>query len=96
MAFVQNNIRAAPIWDSQRLLFTGLLTVTDLIRLLIEHVGEDGSPKPEEEENKVDNTFDSLLNLPLHQRQRRDSPKHSGNGGNSISNHLIYALGDEK
>lgn len=36
-ALVQNNIRAAPIWDSQRQLFVGLLTVTDLIHLLIEY-----------------------------------------------------------
>lgn len=34
VVFVQTGVRAAPLWDSQRQMFVGMLTITDFIKIL--------------------------------------------------------------
>ncbi|KHJ92290.1 CBS domain protein [Oesophagostomum dentatum] len=36
-ALVYNGVRAAPLWDSQKQRFIGMLTITDFIKILIKH-----------------------------------------------------------
>lgn len=34
-ALVYNGVRAAPLWDSEKQRFIGMLTITDFIKILI-------------------------------------------------------------
>lgn len=38
-ALVYNGVRAAPLWDSEKQRFIGMLTITDFIKILIKWVG---------------------------------------------------------
>jgi 5'-AMP-activated protein kinase regulatory gamma subunit len=56
-ALVYNGVRAAPLWDSTKQNFVGMLTITDFIKILQKYYKspQDGSPHdPEAEKVKID------------------------------------------
>eukprot|EP01147_Barroeca_monosierra_P010753 gene10753-2841_t len=52
-ALVQNHIRSAPLWDSRKQQFIGMLTVTDFINILLKYYVSSGSKMEELEEHRI-------------------------------------------
>eukprot|EP00043_Microstomoeca_roanoka_P009923 m.94627 g.94627 ORF g.94627 m.94627 type:complete len:163 (-) comp14732_c0_seq3:860-1348(-) len=52
-ALVQNDIRSAPLWDSRKQQFVGMLTVTDFINILLKYYVSAGSKMEELEEHRI-------------------------------------------
>uniref|UniRef100_A0A182MB88 CBS domain-containing protein n=1 Tax=Anopheles culicifacies TaxID=139723 RepID=A0A182MB88_9DIPT len=53
-ALVYNGVRAAPLWDSQRQEFVGMLTITDFIKILKMYYKSPNASMDELEEHKLD------------------------------------------
>ncbi|XP_055327231.1 5'-AMP-activated protein kinase subunit gamma-1-like [Paramacrobiotus metropolitanus] len=65
-ALVYNGVRAAPLWDSSRQTFVGMLTVTDFISILHKYFRTPSIPMEELEEHKIQTWRDVLKD---HQKQ---------------------------
>ncbi|EGD76496.1 5'-AMP-activated protein kinase subunit gamma-1 [Salpingoeca rosetta] len=52
-ALVQNQIRSAPLWDSRKQQFVGMLTVTDFINILLKYYVSPDSKMEELEEHRI-------------------------------------------
>ncbi|XP_053694510.1 uncharacterized protein LOC128742240 isoform X2 [Sabethes cyaneus] len=59
-ALVYNGVRAAPLWDSKRQEFVGMLTITDFIKILKMYYKSPNSSMDELEEHKLE-TWRSVL-----------------------------------
>lgn len=59
-ALVYNGVRAAPLWDSKRQEFVGMLTITDFIKILKMYYKSPNSSMDELEEHKLE-TWRSIL-----------------------------------
>uniref|UniRef100_A0A336MGS0 CSON001473 protein n=1 Tax=Culicoides sonorensis TaxID=179676 RepID=A0A336MGS0_CULSO len=59
-ALVYNGVRAAPLWDSERQEFVGMLTITDFIKILRMYYTSPNSSMEQLEEHKLD-TWRSAL-----------------------------------
>ena len=59
-ALVYNGVRAAPLWDTKRQRFTGLLTITDFILILQKYYKEPHSKIEELEEHRIETWKDVL------------------------------------
>ncbi|XP_067614996.1 uncharacterized protein SNF4Agamma isoform X5 [Eurosta solidaginis] len=59
-ALVYNGVRAAPLWDSQKQEFVGMLTITDFIKILQMYYKSPNSSMEQLEEHKLD-TWRSVL-----------------------------------
>ncbi|XP_055375253.1 uncharacterized protein MAL13P1.304 [Condylostylus longicornis] len=59
-ALVYNGVRAAPLWDSQKQQFVGMLTITDFIKILQMYYTSANSSMDQLEEHKLD-TWRSVL-----------------------------------
>lgn len=66
-ALVYNGVRAAPLWDSQKQQFVGMLTITDFIKILQMYYTSPNSSMDQLEEHKLDTWRNVLLNqvMPL-------------------------------
>ncbi|XP_055849756.1 uncharacterized protein LOC129914492 isoform X2 [Episyrphus balteatus] len=66
-ALVYNGVRAAPLWDSQKQQFVGMLTITDFIKILQMYYTSPNSSMDQLEEHKLDTWRSVLLNqvMPL-------------------------------
>lgn len=53
-ALVYNGVRAAPLWDSKRQEFIGMLTITDFIKILKMYYKSPNSSMDELEEHKLE------------------------------------------
>ncbi|MCL4129867.1 UNVERIFIED_CONTAM: hypothetical protein GTU68_021534, partial [Idotea baltica] len=53
-ALVYNGVRAAPLWDSQRQMFVGMLTITDFIRILQSFYNSPNRKMEELEEHRLE------------------------------------------
>lgn len=53
-ALVYNGVRAAPLWDSKRQEFVGMLTITDFIKILKMYYKSPNSSMDELEEHKLE------------------------------------------
>ena len=53
-ALVYNGVRAAPLWDSTRQKFVGMLTITDFIRILQMYYKSSDLVMEEVEEHKLE------------------------------------------
>ncbi|GMS89187.1 hypothetical protein PENTCL1PPCAC_11362 [Pristionchus entomophagus] len=55
-ALVYNGVRAAPLWDSDRQTFVGMLTITDFIKILYRHhsAGDDAEKMAALEEQQIE------------------------------------------
>lgn len=53
-ALVYNGVRAAPLWDSKRQEFVGMLTITDFIKILKMYYKSPNASMDELEEHKLD------------------------------------------
>lgn len=53
-ALVYNGVRAAPLWDTKRQKFTGMLTITDFILILEKYYKEPNAKIEELEEHKIE------------------------------------------
>ena len=53
-ALVYNGVRAAPLWDSQKQNFVGMLTITDFIRILHKYYKDSAKEMDELEEQQLD------------------------------------------
>lgn len=53
-ALVYNGVRAAPLWDSERQEFVGMLTITDFIKILRMYYTSPNSSMEQLEEHKLD------------------------------------------
>ncbi len=53
-ALVYNGVRAAPLWDSRRQNFVGMLTITDFIRILQEYYRDSTREMEELEEHRLE------------------------------------------
>ncbi|XP_068248047.1 uncharacterized protein SNF4Agamma isoform X2 [Palaemon carinicauda] len=53
-ALVYNGVRAAPLWDSERQCFTGMLTITDFIRILQNFYQSPNRKMEELEDHRLD------------------------------------------
>uniref|UniRef100_A0A182F857 CBS domain-containing protein n=1 Tax=Anopheles albimanus TaxID=7167 RepID=A0A182F857_ANOAL len=60
-ALVYNGVRAAPLWDSQRQEFIGMLTITDFIKILKMYYKSPNASMDELEEHKLDTWRKVLL-----------------------------------
>jgi len=54
-ALVYNGVRAAPLWDTERQNFVGMLTITDFIKVLLNHHKAKDSNMEEIEDEKIEN-----------------------------------------
>ena len=52
-AFVETGVRACPLWDSERQMYVGMLTITDFIRILRENYRGPGAPMTTFEEQRL-------------------------------------------
>lgn len=52
-ALVYNGVRAAPLWDSKKQTFVGMLTITDFIKILKMYYKSSNSLMEELEEHKI-------------------------------------------
>ena len=52
-ALVYNGVRAAPLWDSKRQSFVGMLTITDFIRILHKYYKDKSVQMAELEEQQL-------------------------------------------
>ncbi|XP_058979228.1 uncharacterized protein LOC101890250 isoform X3 [Musca domestica] len=59
-ALVYNGVRAAPLWDSQKQQFVGMLTITDFIKILRMYYKSPNASMEQLEEHKLD-TWRSVL-----------------------------------
>ncbi|KPU72731.1 uncharacterized protein Dana_GF23161, isoform D [Drosophila ananassae] len=59
-ALVYNGVRAAPLWDSEKQQFVGMLTITDFIKILQMYYKSPNSSMEQLEEHKLD-TWRSVL-----------------------------------
>ncbi|KAJ8025091.1 5'-AMP-activated protein kinase subunit gamma-2 [Holothuria leucospilota] len=59
-ALVHNGVRAAPLWDSQRQDFVGMLTITDFINILHHYYKSPNIKMDELEEHKIETWRDVL------------------------------------
>lgn len=59
-ALVYNGVRAAPLWDSGKQQFVGMLTITDFIKILQMYYTSPNSSMEQLEEHKLD-TWRSVL-----------------------------------
>ncbi|XP_053969513.1 uncharacterized protein LOC128871640 isoform X2 [Anastrepha ludens] len=59
-ALVYNGVRAAPLWDSQKQQFVGMLTITDFIKILQMYYKSPNASMEQLEEHKLD-TWRSVL-----------------------------------
>lgn len=59
-ALVYNGVRAAPLWDSEKQIFVGMLTITDFIKILQMYYTSPNSSMDQLEEHKLD-TWRSVL-----------------------------------
>lgn len=53
-ALVYNGVRAAPLWDSQKQQFVGMLTITDFIKILRMYYKSPNASMEQLEEHKLD------------------------------------------
>ena len=53
-ALVYNGVRAAPLWDTKRQRFTGMLTITDFILILEKYYKEPNAKIEELEEHRIE------------------------------------------
>ncbi len=53
-ALVYNGVRAAPLWDSRRQNFVGMLTITDFIRILQAYYRDASKEMEELEEHRLE------------------------------------------
>lgn len=53
-ALVYNGVRAAPLWDSQKQKFVGMLTITDFIRILQRYYKQPGMEMEQLEEHQLE------------------------------------------
>lgn len=61
-ALVKNHVRAAPLWDSEKMMFAGMLTITDFIKILEVHYDNKKVMEKFEEQNL--NTWRKILKEP--------------------------------
>ena len=59
-ALVYNGVRAAPVWDTKRQKFIGLLTITDFILILQKYYKEPHAKIEELEEHRIETWRDVL------------------------------------
>lgn len=64
-ALVYNGVRAAPLWDSQKQQFVGMLTITDFIKILRMYYKSPNASIEQLEEHKLD-TWRSKSNVIIH------------------------------
>nr|AAC95306.1 SNF4/AMP-activated protein kinase gamma subunit [Drosophila melanogaster] len=66
-ALVYNGVRAAPLWDSEKQQFVGMLTITDFIKILQMYYKSPNASMEQLEEHKLDTWRDVLHNqvMPL-------------------------------
>ena len=62
-ALVYNGVRAAPLWDSTRQKFVGMLTITDFIRILQMYYKSSDLVMEEVEEHKLETWRSKSLDL---------------------------------
>ena len=62
-ALVYNGVRAAPLWDSTRQKFVGMLTITDFIRILQMYYKSSDLVMEEVEEHKLETWRSESLDL---------------------------------
>ena len=62
-ALVYNGVRAAPLWDSTRQKFVGMLTITDFIRILQMYYKSSDLVMEEVEEHKLETWRSESLHL---------------------------------
>lgn len=60
-ALVYNGVRAAPLWDSQKQQFVGMLTITDFIKILRMYYKSPNASMEQLEEHKLDTWRSKLI-----------------------------------
>lgn len=54
LVFFYTGVRAAPLWDSNKQLFVGMLTITDFIKILRTYYTSPNTSMDQLEEHKLD------------------------------------------
>uniref|UniRef100_A0A673X039 5'-AMP-activated protein kinase subunit gamma-1 n=1 Tax=Salmo trutta TaxID=8032 RepID=A0A673X039_SALTR len=62
-ALVSNGVRAAPLWDSKKQCFVGMLTITDFINILHRYYKSPLVQIYELEEHKIETLYDAVSSL---------------------------------